>query len=124
MEGRELQELWFVYNADSGLGNTLLDGAHKVLSPATYACKLCQLTHGAFTERKAWKDFRQSHTLPMHFLHKDEFRKEFASKYGHAYNFPVVLGNTGSELEVVVSRDELNALKTVSDLILLLQTRT
>ncbi|MDX1314809.1 MAG: GTPase, partial [Eudoraea sp.] len=93
------------------------------LRPATYSCNLCQLTHGAFRERKVWKDFRQSSQLPMQFLYKDEFLREYASKFSHAHTFPVVLGRTGSGLELVVSSNELNGLETAEELIGLLKSR-
>jgi hypothetical protein len=40
--------LVFVYNADSGVFNTLSDIAHKIFSPETYACNLCALTPHEF----------------------------------------------------------------------------
>jgi len=67
--------LLFVYNADSGLFNTLADIGHKMLSPDTYECRLCALTHGYFTERKAWRSFLESLDADCDFLHRDEFRK-------------------------------------------------
>lgn len=124
MESETLEELIFVYNADSGLKNALLDGAHKVISPATYDCSLCQLTHGAFRERKVWKDFRQKSDLSMQFLHKDDFQKAYASKFGYKFTFPLVLGSTQSGLQVVVSTKELNQLEDAAALIALLEART
>ncbi len=121
MEAKALQELIFIYNADSGLKNAILDGAHKILSPSTYDCHLCQLTHGAFTEKKAWKDFRERHNIPMLFLHKDEYIKDYASKFGHKFKFPLILGATHSGLEVVVSTERLNGLSETEDLITLLE---
>ncbi|MCX2719160.1 GTPase [Lentiprolixibacter aurantiacus] len=122
--GKEaIRELFFIYNADSGLKNAILDGAHKVLSPATYECNLCQLTHGAFFERKVWKDFRQRHEFPMRFLHKDEFVKGYASKFGHKFTYPIVLGGTNSGLEVVIGTGELNELSETEALIKLLEER-
>jgi hypothetical protein len=50
-----MTQLIFVYNADSGGLNTLFDIAHKVVSPETYSCSLCMLTHGVLSERTAWK---------------------------------------------------------------------
>ncbi len=41
-----MNSLLFVYNADSGLVAGLFDSAHKLLSPSTYQCQLCTLTHG------------------------------------------------------------------------------
>ena len=69
--------LVFVYNADRGFFNMMADISHKVLSPSTYPCNLCALTHGAFSMRKEWRDFLAKIKPPLTFLHKDEFRKEF-----------------------------------------------
>jgi hypothetical protein len=69
--------LVFVYNADRGLFNMMEDISHKVLSPSTYPCNLCALTHGAFSMRKEWRDFLAKIKPPLTFLHRDEFRKEF-----------------------------------------------
>ena len=35
-----------IYNADGGLVNGALDLLHKTFSPATYACRLCDVTYG------------------------------------------------------------------------------
>ena len=60
--------LIFVYNADSGLFNTLTDIAHKVLSPDTYACNLCSITHGYLKERRKWRNFIRTLDHPVEFL--------------------------------------------------------
>lgn len=117
------EKLIFVYNADSGLGNILLDGAHKILKPSTYACSLCSLTYGAFTEKTQWKRFRQASPLEMEFLHKDEFRKQHASKFGYKFSFPIVLAETSSGLQVCITTEELNALKDAEALIALIGSR-
>jgi hypothetical protein len=69
--------LLFVYNADSGLFNVVADAAHKVLSPATYACNLCKVTYGWLTERRAWRDFIAGLDVPCTFLHRDELRARY-----------------------------------------------
>lgn len=70
-------KLIFVYNADSGLFNTVTDIAHKLFSPSTYACALCELTHGYFSMRDEWGDFlnelQSTHDIELVFLHRDEF---------------------------------------------------
>lgn len=68
--------LLFVYKADSGLFNTATDIAHKVISPETYECQLCALTHGYFTMRKEWADFLAALELPCEFRHRDEIEGE------------------------------------------------
>ncbi len=123
MNREKLQQLLFIYNADSGLGNVLLDGARKILSPSTYDCNLCQITYGALTEKRSWKQFRNTFEVPMVFLHRDEFSKEYGSKFGHKHTFPLILGVTPKGLEVVVSTSELNQLKHAEALIALIKER-
>lgn len=72
-----MKSLVFVYAADSGKLNALLDSAHKLLSPSTYACRICQLTHGMMSEKKQWTDFIKQLELPAEFLHRDELKKRY-----------------------------------------------
>ncbi len=109
--------LLFVYNANSGTINSLLDTAHKLVSPDTYACELCNLTHGAFREKRVWLRFRESVKTPMQFLHKDEFLAQYKSKWLLPYEFPVVLAVTNKGLELAISKEELSEIKTPQELI-------
>ena len=120
----KLQKLLFIYNANSGLRNILLDGAHKIISPKTYECNLCDITYGAFTENKKWKKYRKESKLKMEFLHKDEFKTQYASKFGYNFNFPIILGITTGGIEVLVSPEELNELDRAEELIGLISERT
>lgn len=108
-----MSQLIFVYNADSGGLNALFDIAHKVVSPETYSCSLCMLTHGVLSERMAWKDFRDSSSVPMVFLHRDEFE----ARYNALDSYPVVLLEQGDGLTILLSTETLNHLSTVEQLI-------
>ena len=108
--------LHFVYNANSGKLNAVKDSLHKWLSPETYDCDLCSLTHNSFKEVGAWKRFRQQSPIPMYFYHKDEFEKQFRSKWLPNYDFPVVLIANDQALEVFLSAQELHALSDVHEL--------
>ena len=126
MQSIKLQKLIFVYNADSGLRNLLIDGAHKILSPATYACNLCDVTFGAFTENKDWKKFRlklEAEKAELEFLHKNEFSKAYRSKFGYKFTFPIVLSASSNDLEIFINTAELNQLKNAADLIAVLEER-
>lgn len=105
-------KLIFVYNADSGLINTLLDIGHKVISPETYECNLCALTYGVVSENKKWKQFREKSNIEMEFLHRDEFEQ----KYRQKFDYPVIL-KEDEELSVLISRTELNEIETLDELI-------
>lgn len=109
--------LIFVYNANSGKVNAILDSLHKIASPETYDCNLCAITFGKISEDKTWKAFRESSEIEMEFFHRDEFLKQFKSKWLPKYNFPVILSEANGELQLFISAEELNALKEVSELI-------
>lgn len=102
----------FVYNADSGLLNTVKDIGHKLFQPDTYDCFLCSLTHGTFRENPQWKDFRENSGLDMEFLHRDEFEKHYST----SFEYPVILENT-DPLKVIISKDELEAFTSLDQLI-------
>lgn len=116
-------KLLFIYNADSGIRNAILDSIRKIFSPSTYDCNLCDITFGIVSENRVWKKFREESQQEMVFLHKDEFTKTYGSKFGHKFTFPIVLVEGENRLEVLISTEELNALKTTNSLILLIQKR-
>jgi len=111
-------ELVFVYNAESGKLSALLDLGHKILSPESYKCNLCSLTHGNFTERKEWKRFKELTSLDLVFLHKDEFEQE----YGKRFSYPIVL-KKDKGIEVFIATEELNKIVSPTQLIELVQNR-
>lgn len=90
--GRMSKRLLFVYNADSGLFNTLGDIGHKIFSPETYNCNLCALSYGYLTEKKEWRSFIESLSMPCDFLHRDEFLKTYP---GIDVSLPAVLLHDG-----------------------------
>ncbi|MCL6268066.1 GTPase [Flagellimonas myxillae] len=111
--------LLFVYNADSGIRNAILDSMHKVLSPSTYQCSLCDITFGKVSENKVWNKFRRERGLEMEFLHRDEFIQQ----YGPQFNFPSVYTRQDESLDILISSEELNRLNNAEELIGLIQER-
>lgn len=106
-------QLIFVYNADSGLFNTLGDIAHKLLSPQTYSCNLCAITHGYFREREQWRRYIENLPYAVTFLHRDEFRKQYPEK---TEPFPAIYRDSGQQLVQVISREEINACSSIEEL--------
>lgn len=105
--------LIFVYNADSGLFNTLTDIAHKTLSPKTYTCNLCAITHGLFTERAEWKDFIEHLGTAVEFLHRDEFEHQYPDI---SLGYPAILKQSGNRQEEIIDSGEINRCKCIEDL--------
>jgi len=105
-------KLIFVYNADSGMINTVKDIGHKLFSPQTYDCFLCSLTHKTFRENPKWRSFRNSSDTEMEFLHRDEFEQRYDMKM----DYPLVLKKDNT-LDIAISKEELATYSSLDDLI-------
>ncbi|TDH21609.1 hypothetical protein EXU57_19080 [Segetibacter sp. 3557_3] len=105
-------ELIFVYNAGSGLFDSLTDFAHKIIAPSTYQCRLCALTYGNFTVKQQWKDFISQLPIKVSFLHKDEFARLNTSGVA----LPAVFIRSDDSLTLFVSNNQINECRTLNDL--------
>ena len=105
--------LLFVYNADSGKLNALLDSAHKIVSPSTYNCQLCQLTYGLVNEKQAWKQFREQLGDEVQFLHRDEFEKQYKQKL----KYPFLARIENQTPELLLSAEEMSGIEDTEALI-------
>jgi len=69
--------LIFVYRAERGIFNTLSHTMHRVFSPATYECRLCQFTSSAFGMLRLWKEYLETRSEAKVFYHRKEFTADF-----------------------------------------------
>jgi hypothetical protein len=112
--------LVFVYNADSGLFNTLTDMAHKIFSPQTYACRLCAITHSHFSMRGEWKAFIEGLGAECEFLHRDEL----ASRYGvEGIALPAVFRRCDQGLRPCLDAERIDRCQDMAELKRLIQSR-
>lgn len=107
------KKLVFVYNADSGMFNTLTDIAHKIFSPQTYSCQLCAISHSYFSERDEWKAFITQLGIECEFLHRDEFTQKYKMT---GVAFPAVFYPEGDSLPVCLSAEQINQCQSMDDL--------
>ena len=105
------ETLMFVYNAETGLYNKLIDFAHKSLKPSTYSCSLCQLTYGHFSAKPEWTQFLGTLGLDVKFLYKDELKDS-------DYEYPIVLLEDDKGIaSVLIDNERLQAIETLEELI-------
>ncbi|MBL4902604.1 MAG: hypothetical protein JKY62_08120 [Desulfocapsa sp.] len=104
--------LIFVYNADSGLFNTLTDTAHKLFSPKTYECNLCAMTFSGIGMKQEWRKFIDTIDLPLEFLHKDEFK----DKYKTEVELPAIFLKSGNDLNLSIDAEAINKCKEIDEL--------
>jgi hypothetical protein len=113
-------KLVFVYNADSGFFNLLADMAHKIVSPETYNCQLCMLTHGNLGMREQWKEYLESIDAGLEFLHRDEFLKNYGQ---HTAALPALFLARGGVAELFMSEADINQCETLAALMAQLDKR-
>jgi hypothetical protein len=106
-------KLLFVYNANGGLFNTVADIAHKFLSPNTYRCQLCALSHSHFTMRKEWKSFLKSLSVDCEFLHADQFRNRYPDKL---VDLPAIFREKADGMWVCLSAVMINRCGSLDEL--------
>jgi len=105
--------LLFVYNADSGIVNSLKDLLHKNFSPSTYQCNLCALTFNNTGMRSEWAGFVDDLGYTIEFLHRDELRE----RYGVTDVYlPALLRKDPSGVSVIIAAEEINELWTLGEL--------
>jgi len=117
---RNTDKIIFVYNADSGLFNLLSDMAHKFISPETYDCQLCMLTHGHFGMRDQWHEYLETLNAEIEFLHRDEFVKQYTE---HTAELPALFLKRGDLLELLVAAHTIISCSTIEMLIHQVNTR-
>ena len=108
------RELVFVYNADGGLWNGLLDLAHKTVSPSTYPCSLCALTYRGASMKGEWANFVRSIPHTVRFLHRDELARETAQPLPA---LPALLERRDGALVTLLGKPELDSCKDLGELI-------
>ena len=111
---RSTDSIIFVYNADSGLFNLLSDMAHKVISPETYNCQLCKLTHGHFGMRDQWHEYLQTLNAEIVFLHRDEFIKQYPD---HHAELPALFLGRDNVIELLIAASMITSCSTMEELI-------
>lgn len=111
-ESAPIDALVIIYQADGGRWNALLDSAHKLLSPSTYACDLCALTHGLAGAHSAWRDFEARCPVPIEIHHRDDGLARFP--HLTRADLPTILRRRGVEVEVALGPDDFTALDLTS----------
>ena|SRR5690554_2404336 len=106
------RELVFVYNAKSDVFSKLADFAHKLMSPQTYSCSLCRLTHGNINMHPEWAEFLQKLPHRTTFLYKDQINKASINE-----ELPLVLLRKENNTEILITAAELNSLGSIEELI-------
>ena len=102
---RPVHRLIGVYDADGSLRGELSYWVGARLGRAH--CALCDITHSSVREKQAWKECRAGLPVPFDLLHRDDQPPEVRAAAGR--DAPYVLGQSGTELVVLLDRVALEA---------------
>lgn len=103
----------FVYAAESGWAHAALDWAHKLVSPSTYDCALCQVTYGVFGRKAEWDQALGRLPGDKVFVHRDEFERDYP---GRELVAPAVWRVEAGAWTLVVGPDDWNGIDDVAAL--------
>jgi hypothetical protein len=98
-----IDRLLFVYNADSGRWNALVDSAKKLFM--VNGCALCSITHGLAGEKQEWRDCADTFGIAIEYVHRDEVSSRLASVVG--IDLPAVVAEVAGEYIILMGPDVL-----------------
>lgn len=107
-------KLVFIYNADSGLLNAILDSVRKIVSPSSYPCSLCAITYGLIRMDPEWKRYVEGLRLETIFLHRDELSAAYPKIDAQ---LPAILLDRDGMITTLVAATELDQIKSVNELV-------
>ena len=112
--------LIFVYNANSGSFNALIDIARRVFFPQTYPCNLCAITYSVTGMRREWPRFLRGLDTPFEFIHRDELSERYDVE---GVILPAVFKRNGRKLTVLIDAEAINSCQNLEELIQLVKSK-
>lgn len=109
-----MSKLILAYNAGSGWFDRLSDHAHKLLSPSTYSCDLCMLTHDSVRMYPEWRKELDKWNGEVLYLHKGEFNKLYGT---FSNELPLIMVDDNGEMELILNTEQLAAFSDLTELI-------
>ncbi len=114
--------LHFVYNVEGTPLAMALDFVHRLRSPETYPCRLCDVTYGRWVKKAAWRRFVRDLPGESRFHLRGSFRRRFPD---HADTpLPAVfLERSPGRLEPLIPAHEMQRVSSLEELERLLEKR-
>ena len=118
---RSGQLLIFVYNCDRGNLSAIKDYSQKLSAEKAPECTLLSLITSPVGVKKGWKRYIQELRIPARFLYHDEYEEEFGALLAP---LPAVFLHIQKTRMLLISADELGRIRTLEELIALVNQKT
>lgn len=106
-------QLIFIYNANAGLLHATIDTLHKWLSPSTYACQLCRITHHGFGMMTRMRKYLDSLDMELVFLHRDDYEEQIP----FPVELPAILKRSNDEVRIILDNQAINECSDLEQLL-------
>lgn len=114
--------LHFVYNVDATPSALLRDFVHRLVDPATYPCRLCDLTYGRLIKKAEWSRFVAELPVRARFHLRGGFWQRFP-EYRNEPLPAVFVEEPPGVLRILISAEELRGVADLEALETLLAGR-
>jgi len=114
-------EILFVYNANSGLFNAITDYVHRQISPSTYSCNLCLITHDNWDRNQRWSTYIDSLPIKVGFMYKNTVNQY--KELGIEVKLPMAFLINENKASVFITTKEINSCNDEITLIDLFNTK-
>ncbi len=108
------EKIYFIYNANTGKANAILDYGKKYITPSKYDCQLCMVSYGPFGMKKDWKNFTKNLPYPVVFLHKNEIQDDL--KVLDTSLPAVIVSNANNNYRVILDADDFEQITSLEQL--------
>ena len=112
-----MDQLIFIYNAKSGLVNSIFDYVNKFVSPQTYSCNLCLITYDNMGKKDEWSNYLKSLSIEVIFAYKNNIKNYIKSFKSTNENLPCAYLLNKDGFKLFISNKEMNNVKNLSELI-------
>ena len=120
-DSSQKNKLIFIYNASDDYLSIAFDFTHKIISPKTYQCSLCQVTYGAFSMHKEWKEYIESIDYETIFLYKNNYKEYYPSL--EVRSFPSAFIYNGESFSEFLDKKDFDSCEKLESLIKLINTK-
>lgn len=95
------------------MANSVFGYFHKVFSPSTYPCQLCEITYHNFGKRKEWNAFLEKTEHNFKFAYINEFEKQYSERPA----YPIVYEIKDGKLKTLLRKEQIEKFDTLKDFI-------
>ena len=110
-----MPKILFVFKASNAPISKAVDWFHKVISPGTYQCQLCQLTHHHFGSRALLKTWQKQIPYEVEFWYEDQWNEKHREE--ELPLIAILQTDQTAQIEIILTKEEIEKLTSLDELL-------